>query len=59
MSNGVTQTERWVADDRVDEYKEAGHTLAAESEKPTVEETKEVEKVEEKKTTKKTTKAKK
>lgn len=59
MINGFTKTEMWVADDRVDEYKAAGHTLAAESEKPTVEETKEVEKVEEKKTTKKTTKAKK
>lgn len=59
MINGFTHTEMWVADDRVDEYKAAGHTLAAESEKPTVEETKEVEKVEEKKTTKKATKAKK
>lgn len=58
MINGFTKTEMWVADDRVDEYKAAGHNLAAESEKPTVEETK-VEKVEEKKTTKKTTKAKK
>ena len=27
----------WVADDRVDEYKAAGHTLAADLEKPEVE----------------------
>lgn len=59
MINCFTGTEFWVADDRVDEYTAAGHILAAESEKPTAEETKEVEKVEEKKTTKKTTKAKK
>lgn len=59
MINGLTHTEMWVADDRVDEYTAAGHILAAESGKPTVEETKEVEKVEEKKATKKTTKAKK
>lgn len=36
MINGFTGTEMWVADDRVDEYKAAGHRLAAESEKPTV-----------------------
>lgn len=36
MLNGFTGTEMWVADDRVDEYKAAGHRLAAESEKPTV-----------------------
>ena len=34
--NRVTGTEMWVADDRVDEYKAAGHALAAVpvSEKP-------------------------
>ena len=36
MINGFTGTEMWVADDRVNEYKAAGHRLAAESEKPTV-----------------------
>lgn len=36
MINGFTKTEMWVADDRVDEYKAAGHRLAAKSEKPTV-----------------------
>ena len=39
--NAVTGTSMWVADDRVDEYKAAGHKLAANSEKPT--ETKSVE----------------
>ena len=64
MINGWTKTEMWVADDRVDEYKAAGHRLAAESEKPTVkdepkaeaEEIKEPEVKETKKATK-TTKA--
>lgn len=64
MINGFTGTEMWVADDRVDEYKAAGHRLAAESEKPTVkdepkaeaEEIKESEVKETKKATK-TTKA--
>lgn len=64
MINGFTGTEMWVADDRVDEYKAAGHRLAAESEKPTVkdepkaeaEEIKEPEVKETKKATK-TTKA--
>lgn len=64
MINGFTGTEMWVADDRVDEYKAAGHKLAAESEKPTVkdepkaeaEEIKEPEVKETKKATK-TTKA--
>ena len=59
MINGFTNTEMWVADDRVEEYKAVGCYLPPVTEKPTVEETKEVEKVEEKKTTKKTTKAKK
>lgn len=36
MVNGFTGTEMWVADDRVEEYKAAGHKLAADSEKPTV-----------------------
>lgn len=58
MINGLTHTEMWVADDRVEEYKAVGCYLPPVTEKPTVEETK-VEKVEEKKTTKKTTKAKK
>ena len=64
MINGFTGTEMWVADDRVDEYKAAGHRLAADSEKPTVkdepkaeaEEIKEPEVKETKKATK-TTKA--
>lgn len=34
MINCFTGTEFWVADDRVDEYKAAGHTLAADLEKP-------------------------
>ena len=58
MINGLTHTEMWVADDRVEEYKAVGCYLPPVTEKPTVEETK-VEKVEKKKTTKKTTKAKK
>lgn len=58
MINGLTHTEMWVADDRVEEYKAVGCYLPPVTEKPTVEETK-VEKVEEKKTTKKSTKAKK
>ena len=64
MINGFTGTEMWVADDRVDEYKAAGHKLAADSGKPTVkdepkaeaEEIKEPEVKETKKATK-TTKA--
>ena len=64
MINGFTGTEMWVADDRVDEYKAAGHRLAADSENPTVkdepkaeaEEIKEPEVKETKKATK-TTKA--
>ena len=58
MINGLTHTEMWVADDRVEEYKAVGCYLPPVTEKPMVEETK-VEKVEEKKTTKKTTKTKK
>lgn len=30
--NKVTGTEMWVAEDRVEEYKAAGHALAAETE---------------------------
>ena len=60
MINGLTHTEMWVADDRVEEYKAVGCYLPPTTEKPTVEETKKVEKVEEpKKTVKKSTKAKK
>ena len=33
MVNASTGTEMWVADDRVDEYKAAGHILAAVDEK--------------------------
>ena len=36
MINGITNTEMWVADDRVEEYKAAGHILPSDSEKPTV-----------------------
>ena len=34
MINSFTRTEFWVADDRVEEYKAAGHVLAADLEKP-------------------------
>ena len=34
--NPFTKTSFWVADDRVDEYKAAGYTLAANLEKPKV-----------------------
>lgn len=57
MINALTGTDMWVAENRVDEYKAAGHKLAAEPEIHT-----EAPKVEVKKkatTTKKTTKAKK
>ena len=50
--NGLTGTQMWVADDRVEEYKAAGHKLAAipsEAAKPIKEPVK--------KTVKKTTKA--
>lgn len=55
MINVFTKTEMWVADDRVDEYKAAGHTLAADLEKPEVEvdEVKETKKTTTKKTVKK------
>ena len=33
--NAYTGTQMWVADNRVDEYKAAGHKPAANSEKPT------------------------
>ena len=36
MINCFTGTEFWVADDRVDEYKAAGHKLAADLEKTQV-----------------------
>lgn len=45
MINCFTGTEFWVADDRVDEYKAAGHKLAADLEKPKSE-AKQVEKPE-------------
>lgn len=35
--NGLTNTEMWVSDDRVDEYKAAGHRLAANTENHTEE----------------------
>ena len=38
MINCFTGAEFWVADDRVDEYKAAGHKLAADLEKPKSEE---------------------
>lgn len=47
MINAFTKTDMWVADDRVNEYKAAGHTLPSDSEKPTVEEKPEQDKVEE------------
>lgn len=47
MINAFTKTDMWVADDRVNEYKAAGHTLPSDSEKPTVEEKPEQEQVEE------------
>ena len=56
MINGLTHTEMWVADDRVDEYKAVGCYLPPTTEKPTVEETTEVE---EKPKKAKSTKAKK
>jgi hypothetical protein len=34
MNNCFTGIEFWVADDRVEEYKAAGHKLAADLEKP-------------------------
>jgi hypothetical protein len=45
MINCFTGDEFWVADDRVEEYKAAGHKLAADLEKPKSEE-KQVEKPE-------------
>lgn len=56
MINGLTHTEMWVADDRVEEYKAVGCYLPPTTEKPTVKETKVEEKP--KKATK-TTKTKK
>lgn len=60
MINGITKTEMWVADDRVNEYKAAGHILPPISEKPTAKDDVEVEEVKEpKKATKKSTPKKK
>lgn len=56
MINGITGTDMWVADDRVDEYKAVGCYLPPATEKPTVIEDVKVE--EPKKATKKTTKKK-
>lgn len=50
--NAITGTQMWVADERVEEYKAAGHVLAAASSKAT-----EPAKEPVKKTVKKTTKA--
>ena len=47
MINGITKTEMWVADDRVNEYKAAGCYLPSDSEKPTVKEDAKVKKTEE------------
>jgi len=61
MINAFTGTEMWVADDRIEEYKAAGHLLPSVSEEPIVQEEAKVEaEVEEpKKATKtKTTKKK-
>lgn len=46
MVNFLTKTQMWVADDRVEEYKAAGHVLAADPGKTTaeVEEVKETKK---------------
>ncbi len=52
MVNYLTKTQMWVADDRVEEYKAAGHVLAAEPGTAPAE-------VEEVKETKKRTKKKK
>lgn len=43
--NRFTKTRFWVADDRVDEYKAAGYTPAADLEKPKVEEIPKAEEV--------------
>lgn len=56
FKNAFTGTQMWVADDRVDEYLAAGHTLAANNnkEKPTEKEpVKKAKKPTVKKTTKK------
>ena len=55
MINGWTNTELWVADDRVEEYKAAGCHLPPVAEKPTAEEKPKVD-VKEAKETKKATK---
>lgn len=58
LINKYTGTEMWVADERVEEYKAAGHKSAAFSSKaiePTAEPV--VEKIQEKKTVKRTIKA--
>ena len=38
MINAFTGTEMWVADDRIEEYKAAGHLLPSVSEEPIVQE---------------------
>ena len=55
--NVITGTEMWVADERVEEYKAAGHTLAAASSKATEPAEKPVDEKPVKKLVKKTTKA--
>lgn len=50
MVNGFTHTQMWVADDRVEEYLAAGHSLAA---TPLAEKPAEDEKPKKKTTTKK------
>ena len=56
MINAFTGTEMWVADDRIEEYKAAGHLLPSVSEEPIVQEEAKVE--EEVKEPKKATKTK-
>ena len=43
MINAFTGTEMWVADDRIEEYKAAGHLLPSVSEEPIVQEEAKVE----------------
>lgn len=43
MINAFTGTEMWVADDRIEEYKAAGHFLPSVSEEPIVQEEAKVE----------------
>lgn len=55
--NAITGTEMWVADERVEEYKAAGHELAAASSKATEPAEEPVDEKPIKKPVKKTTKA--